>query len=325
MTLDSGHCHSSFLPSCFFILHFASNLLSQLLINCSDDRSSFVNYSFTPSFYRFFFFFFFVVVLPNTVIMKFSTSASLAAMLYATSVVADHPIDGEAVTAAAAPAVSCRNNICYSWVVPETTASSESGPVYFQIVGPTTFSWIGMGTGTGMADGNMFLIYQDGQGNVTVSHRQASGHSMPMPPQTGAAEMELLSGSGVQDGWMIANIRCDNCATWKSTMALNFTSAGTPMFGAWMEGDSMDSTDPAARIGKHTGNVRIFDLDLASAQVATAGNPFVGPLALPANLTGGAAGNATGGADDDSASTRTSAMLATSVGLAALVAAFQLF
>src|SRR6478609_1861846 len=79
-------------------------------------------------------------------------------------------------------AVNCRNNICYSAVVPEATAKSGSGAVYFQIYAPTTFAWVAMGTGSSMADSNIFVIYQDGKGNVTLSNRQTSGHTMPQVP-----------------------------------------------------------------------------------------------------------------------------------------------
>ncbi|KAL2205170.1 CBD9-like protein [Sarocladium strictum] len=215
------------------------------------------------------------------------------------------------------PSVSCRNNICYSAVVPSATVRSGSGPVWFQIYAPTTFSWVGMGTGTSMADSNMFLIYQDGNGNVTLSHRQASGRVPPTVPANDVVTMTLLEGSGVSDGFMVANFRCDNCTTWKQSESLDFTSEGTPMVGAWSEGDSLDSTDVEESIGKHTGSVRSFAFNLTAAQKSTAGNPFVGANAVPAEISGGGAANGTDeDGDDEGAASGRYAFLSTGVAAA---------
>jgi hypothetical protein len=158
------------------------------------------------------------------------------------------------------------------------------------------FSWVGLGTGTNMADSNMFIIYQDGNGNVTLSHRQASGRTMPQVPADSPVTTTLLPGTGVSDGFMVANFRCNNCTTWKTGESLDFTSAGTPMIGAWQEGDPLDSTDVEATIGKHTGSPRIFSLDLSTAIKATAGSPFVDQFAVPDEIDNG--GSADGDADD---------------------------
>lgn len=239
-------------------------------------------------------------------------------MIDAAGTSADHDSSGNHTK----PAANCRNNICYSVAVPEATVSSEEGPVYFQIYAPDTFSWVGMGTGTGMANANIFVVYQDGSGNVTVSPRQASGHTMPTVPSSGGAEIELLGGSGVSDGWMVANFRCDNCESWKQTQALNFTSE-TPMIGAWREGDSLDSDDVEADIQVHTGNVRMFSFDLSTAQVnSPEGNPFTGDNAVPEEVSGGA--NDTGSGDDEGAAAGKSSFLAGSVAMAAVLVGFNL-
>ena len=148
-----------------------------------------------------------------------------------------------------------------------------------------------------MADSNMFLVYQDGNGNVTLSHRQASGHTMPQVPADSSVTTTLLPGTGVSDGFMVANFRCDNCTTWKNGESLDLTSAGTPMIGAWHEGDPLDSTDVEERIEKHTGSPRIFSLDLSTAVKATAGNPFVDEFAVPDEIDNGGTGDGTGSGD----------------------------
>jgi hypothetical protein len=212
--------------------------------------------------------------------MKSATALPLAAFMYVAR--ADHSEDSGSH---AQPAVNCRNDICFSAVVPEATAASGSGGVYFQIYAPDTFAWVGLGTGTTMADANIFLIYQNGEGNVTLSNRQTTGHNPPTVPENGA-ELELLDGSGVSDGFMVANFRCDNCESWKNGDGEADFSGEVAMIGAWQEGDPLDSTDVEESITKHTGSPRIFSLDLSSAQVNSTGNPFVGDLAVPASDSG---------------------------------------
>jgi hypothetical protein len=243
--------------------------------------------------------------------MKVSASLSLLSALYAVG------------TAAQGPVVSCRNNICYSLVVPETTVSSGNGSIYFQIYAPTTFSWVALATGTSMSNANMFIMYQDGNGNVTISPRQASGHSMPTVPSTGAAELELLDGSGVSNGFMVANVRCDNCESWKGTESLDFTSEGADMVGAWSEGDALNSTDVDARIGIHTGNLRPFTANLTQASIAdwSGGNPFVGANAVPAELSGN---TTTDGGDDGSVGSANTASFIGSAMVALACAALML-
>lgn len=283
--------------------------------------------------------------------MKYSTSSILAAALYATSAFAQYgspttgdtssggnsgsPVEAAPVTASSAVpggattqanrgVVNCRNNICYSMAVPQTTASRGSGDIYFQIFAPDTFSWVGLGTGSGMADSNMFLIYQNGQGNVTLSGRQAGGYTMPTVPTTGGPVLELLAGSGVANGWMVANFRCLNCESWK-TSTLDFTGTGQSMVGAWQTGDSLDSADVNARIGKHTGNIRSFSFDVTQAAVSTTGSPFIGDNAIPAELMqnngGGASGN---GNTPDNAGPGASAMLSQALGVAVILAGVPL-
>jgi hypothetical protein len=90
--------------------------------------------------------------------------------------------------------------------IPDSSTSS-TGTVYFQISGPSSFAWIGMGLGTQMTGANIFTIYQAANGqNITLSPRKGSGHVMPSPDNS--LQATLLDGSGIQDGKMIANIKC---------------------------------------------------------------------------------------------------------------------
>lgn len=68
-------------------------------------------------------------------------------------------------------------------------------------------SWIGFGQGTEMAGSNIFVIYADASGtNVTLSPRLGTGEVMPMMDKT--ADVTLLSGSGITNGMMTANVMC---------------------------------------------------------------------------------------------------------------------
>jgi hypothetical protein len=100
------------------------------------------------------------------------------------------------------------DNVCYAVNVPETTASSGSGDLYFHMSGPSTMSWIGFGQGESMTGSNIFLIYANAAGtNVTLSPRMGVGER---PPSTdSAANLTLLEGSGISNAMMVANVRCE--------------------------------------------------------------------------------------------------------------------
>lgn len=59
-----------------------------------------------------------------------------------------------------------------------------------------------------MAGSNIFVVYTSADGsNVTLSPRSAS--SYVMPTFNSAAQVELLEGSGVSNGVMTANVKCE--------------------------------------------------------------------------------------------------------------------
>lgn len=180
------------------------------------------------------------------------------------------------------------SNVCYAIGVPTTSASSTSGNLYLQISAPTTYQWVAMGTGSGMTGSNMFIVYQDGNGNVTVSSRQGEGERQPLYDANTASDIQLMAGSGVVNGKMIANIRCSDCKSWNGG-TLSTTSTSSPFIGAWRAGSSLDSTSPSASLSIHDGETE-FDVDLTQATIATDSNPFTG-----AASTGGttSSGNAT--------------------------------
>lgn len=83
---------------------------------------------------------------------------------------------------------------------------TKSGPLFFQLAGPASYQWIGFGFGDGMAGSNIFVMWTDGAGNVTVSPRSGQGEFQPQ--YNSGANIQLLEGSGVVGDQMIANVMC---------------------------------------------------------------------------------------------------------------------
>ncbi|KAG6029927.1 hypothetical protein E4U41_000228 [Claviceps citrina] len=174
-----------------------------------------------------------------------------------------------AATALAAPTSYCaadNNEICFQWAVPEAAASSGAGNVYFQLRAPTSYAWVGLGIGSNMAGADMFVMYEDGRGNVTLSTRESPKHVMPTyRARKGVA---LLAGSGVVDGHMVANVRCGDCSGLTSLQGTN------AWISAWKRGSSLASTSESAHIAYHDGH-DAFSVDFARAAVLSDSNPFV--------------------------------------------------
>ncbi|KAK4128676.1 iron reductase domain protein [Parathielavia appendiculata] len=167
--------------------------------------------------------------------------------------------------------------VCFSIAVPTSSANSGSGNVYFQIKAPTSLQWVALGTGSAMSGSNIFLMYQDGKGNVTLSPRLGQGYSAPqLDTSPTAARLTLLAGSGVSDdgATMTANVACSNCDQWSGggTMSLSSTAAG--WIAAWKRGSPLATIDQAVGISRHDGRT-LFTVDLTRATVNTDSNPFV--------------------------------------------------
>lgn len=179
------------------------------------------------------------------------------------------------------------SSVCYSVGVPSSSASSGSGNIYFQITASTDYQWVALGTGSRMSGSNMFIMYQDGSGNLTLSPRLGTFHTPPqLDTSSDAANLTLLSGSGVSsDGkTMTANVMCSNCESWSNGGSLSLTSTSSNWIGAWRSGDSLSTTDKSESISQHDETTQ-FNLDLTQATIDSDVNPFV---------TSGSSGNGTG-------------------------------
>lgn len=161
--------------------------------------------------------------------------------------------------------------ICFSLNVPEESASSRSGDIYFQLSAPTTYSWVALAQGTSMSNANMFVMYSSADGkNVTLSPRTASGHVMPTYNEV--ADVSLLEGSGIANGRMTANVRCGNCDRWDSgTMSLQ--GGNSNWLYAHSQGSPINSDDTRTPISQHDGKGS-FRWDLSRATGGSGGNPF---------------------------------------------------
>ncbi|KAK4681632.1 hypothetical protein QC764_109090 [Podospora pseudoanserina] len=194
---------------------------------------------------------------------------------------------GASLVQADPQSICATDNICYSIAVPTSSASSNSGNIYFQLKAPTSYSWVALGTGSQMAGASIFVMYQDGNGNVTISPRLGTAHSQPQWDQSStAAQLTLLAGSGVAGGIMTANVACANCESWNGgDMSLQGTSV--PWIAAWRSGSSLATTNKGATISQHGGSDHTgFNIDLTTATISSDSNPF-----LTSRDTGGGDGS----------------------------------
>lgn len=116
-----------------------------------------------------------------------------------------------------------------------------------------------------MNGAQIFLMYQDGNGGVTLSTREGTGHVMPQ--YTERSDVELIEGSEVANGTMRANVRCSGCDS------LDLSSSNG-WITAWNTGDPMDTTSTEAQITVHD-MVNIFQVDFSEATVSEDSNPFL--------------------------------------------------
>lgn len=153
------------------------------------------------------------------------------------------------------------SEIFYSVTAPERTVSSGSGPILFQIRAPTTLEWVALGQGTRMAGADIFVLYSAPSENVTISPRSGMGHVQPR--HNSEAQLSLLEGSGIQDGLMTANVRCDSCSY----------SASSSWIFAYKRGAALDSSSLEADISIHDdfGGTSVA----LSSAISTSDNPFL--------------------------------------------------
>lgn len=175
-------------------------------------------------------------------------------------------------------------DVCFSINIPEQSATSGSGDIYFQLSAPTTYSWVGLAQGTMMSNANMFIVYTSAdQMNVTLSPRQTSGHVMPVHDTS--ADIALLPDSGIFNGRMVANVRCGNCQHW-DTGSMDLQDSTSDWIYAYRLGSQIDSDDLNAPITQHSQN-GIFSWDLREARGGSSSNPFTSAADSSSTAVGG--------------------------------------
>jgi hypothetical protein len=122
-----------------------------------------------------------------------------------------------------------------------------------------------------MAGANMFIMYAASETNITLSPRLSSGHMPPRPNSD--IQLSLLEGSGIEDGIMTANVRCDDCSSWIGGSE-DLTSTSAPWIYSMLHGHPMDTADSSASIMIHD-TYGGFEANLVAATGGSSANPFL--------------------------------------------------
>ncbi|KAH1345242.1 hypothetical protein KXV68_003332 [Aspergillus fumigatus] len=177
--------------------------------------------------------------------------------------------------------------IAYSVNVPASTAgsgSSGSGPIFIQMRSTKEVQWFAWGQGAVMQGANIFVVYANGTG-ITVSPRLGVEHVEPLHnPQ---ARFSILNGSGISNGILTANIRCDSCITWPGGHE-DVTSTSSPWIWAVKHGPMLDSDSVSATITIHDFS-GVATVNMKQATGGSSENPFVGGLMSSSSSSASAA------------------------------------
>jgi hypothetical protein len=145
-----------------------------------------------------------------------------------------------------------------------------------------------------MNGANIFMLYSDGNGGVTVSPRLGTGQSQPQYSSSTATSITVLDGStSSSDGSMTANIRCDGCISW-SGGSMDPTSSSSSWIWAIKDGSPVDSTDLGENLQQHS-TMGTMTIDLTSGTGGDSANPFVASSGSGSSSAGGSAGTTSAG------------------------------
>lgn len=161
------------------------------------------------------------------------------------------------------------NDITYSVNVPEATAHSGYGPIFFQMNSTRQMEWFALGQGKQMAGSNIFVVYTSGN-EVTVSPRSGVGQIQPLYNKD--AQITILNGSGIHDGVITANVRCDTCIQW-SGGSENVNSSSSSWIWAVKYGQPLSSTSTSEPIAHHDDR-GVVTVNMKQATGGNSENPF---------------------------------------------------
>ncbi|BCS26977.1 cytochrome and DOMON domain-containing protein [Aspergillus puulaauensis] len=165
-----------------------------------------------------------------------------------------------------------QSEISYSVNIPQTTSNSGSGPIFIQIKSTKQLEWLAFGQGVMMQGANIFIVYGSGN-NVTVSPRLGKQEHVE-PLYNPQARISVLDGSGIHDGVMTANIRCESCVSWPGGHE-DVTSSSSPWIWAVKNGPFLDSEDTSEELPMHNF-YGTATLNLKQATGGNSDNPFLG-------------------------------------------------
>lgn len=162
--------------------------------------------------------------------------------------------------------------LCFQLNIPDAASQSGRGDIYFQIDARTQYQWVALGQGRQMADANMFVLYANGAGNnVSLSTRQGQAHGQP--PYSDHAQITLLEGSEINNGFMKANVRCSNCDRWPGG-SMDFRGDQADWIFAAKLGEPLRSDDLHRAIHRHDGSGH-FSWSFREAKGGNELNPFL--------------------------------------------------
>ncbi|KAJ5633459.1 cellobiose dehydrogenase [Penicillium lividum] len=165
-----------------------------------------------------------------------------------------------------------QNDITYAVNIPQNTATSGLGPIYFQLKSKRDLQWFAWGQGSRMQGANIFVVYANAIGNnVTVSPRLGVEHIEPLHNPN--ARFSVLEGSGISNGIITANIRCDSCITWLGGHE-DTTSSASPWVWAFKYGSPLKSNGLSEPISIHDAS-GVAALNLQRAAGGKSSNPFL--------------------------------------------------
>ncbi|KAE8381338.1 hypothetical protein BDV26DRAFT_278902 [Aspergillus bertholletiae] len=164
-----------------------------------------------------------------------------------------------------------QNAVTYSVNIPQHTSNTGSGTIFLQLKSTMPVQWFAWGQGKIMQGSNIFVVYAT-ESNITVSPRLGVEHVEPLyNPQ---ARISVLDGSGIEDGVITANIRCDSCITWDGGQE-DVRSLSSPWIWAIKYGSLLDSNSTSATIAIHDSS-GTASLNLQRATGGGSENPFLG-------------------------------------------------
>ncbi|KAJ5024005.1 hypothetical protein J3E73DRAFT_335735 [Bipolaris maydis] len=155
----------------------------------------------------------------------------------------------------------CPSGVCFKLNIPQDTASSGTGDIFFQIQAPSSYEWVALGQGRAMANSNIFVVYTSASGNnVTLSPRQTSSYAPPTPNSN--AQVTLLEA------------RCSNCNSWSGGTMDFKSSSGNWIYAFQNSGGPKNTDDTSAQIDQHSGH-SVFNWDFAQAKGGSSVNPLI--------------------------------------------------